>query len=61
MDPAQPRVLLERFPGRFPALFVVLPATEASSVPWRAVWRLEMAGEVSGRDMPWRVYQLQPR
>jgi hypothetical protein len=61
MDPAQPRVLLERFPGRFPALFLVLPATEASSGPWRAVWRLEMAGEVSGRDTPWRVYQLQPR
>lgn len=65
MDPAQPRILLERFPGQFSALFVVLPAESAAPAAWAASWRLEPAGEVKspqdGRQRLWQVYRLQPR
>jgi len=64
MDPAQPRVLLERFPGRFPALFLVLPGSATAAGGWESAWRVEPAGAVDAPPAQgggWTVYRLLPR
>lgn len=62
MDPAAPGRFLERFPGQFPALFLVLPADSPSLPSWEAAWLLETAGEVpAAGPQPWRIYSLRAR